>query len=179
VYAVVYHPGGGLLASASWDGDVRIWDPVGGSCRRVLSGHGGRLRAAAWHPAGDLLASAGDDTVIDLWNPHSGERLAQLEGHTGRVFAAAFNPDGTLLASGGDDGTVRLWDVREPGAPALRVTLVAQPDGWAALGADGRYKVKGSLTGDFWHVVGASRFEPGELEPHLSEVRRIPFEAPF
>ncbi|HET8662591.1 MAG TPA: TIR domain-containing protein [Micromonosporaceae bacterium] len=179
VYAVVYEPKGELLASAGWDGTVRIWDPAQGRCLRVLAGHGGRLWTAAWHPGGGLVTTAGDDSVIHLWDPRSGERLRRLEGHLGRVFAATFSPDGTLLATGGDNGTVRLWDVRDPGAAALRLTLLGQAEGWAALAADGRYKVRGALTGDFWHVVGLSRFEPGELEAHLNEVRRIPIEAAF
>lgn len=179
VYAVMFDPTGTMVASASWDGDVRLWDPSTGSCLRVLAGRTGRLWTAACSPRGGVIASAGDNPVIQLWDARSGQRLRTLDGHTGRVFAVSFSPDGRLLASGGDDGTVRLWSVADPGTAVPLVTLVGLPEGWAALAADGRYKVKGSLTGDFWHAVGSTRFEPGELEAHLTEVRRIPFEAPF
>jgi WD40 repeat protein len=179
VYSVSFHPDGSLLVSSSWDRTVRVWDPATGSCRHVLTGHTGRIWATAFHPGGNLIASAGDDTMIRLWDPHTGRSLGLLEGHPGRVLAVAFSPDGTQLASGGDDGTVRLWDVTDPDARALRITLVSQSEGWAAIGIDGRYKVHGSVGGAFWYAVGPCRFEPGELDPHLTEIRRIPLEAPF
>jgi hypothetical protein len=48
-----------------------------------------------------------------------------------------------------------------------------------AFGPDGRYKFDGDVTGQFWHVIGMRRFEPGELDPYLTEVRRLAQEAPF
>jgi WD40 repeat protein/uncharacterized protein YjbI with pentapeptide repeats len=179
VYSVAFDPTGTLLASASWDGRVRIWDVATRRERSVLRGRGGRLWTVAWHPGGDLVAAAGDDSVIQLWQPHTGAVRPTLAEHVGRVYALAFSSDGAMLASGGDDGTARLWDTRDPDAAAPRVTLVGHPDGWAAIGADGRYKVAGPLIGDFWHVVGTSRFEPGELEAHVGTITRIPLESPF
>jgi WD40 repeat protein/3',5'-cyclic AMP phosphodiesterase CpdA len=179
VYAVAFDPTGTRLASAGWDGEVRIWDPAAETCRRVLTGPGARLWTAAWHPGGDVVVGAGDGAVIHLWDPETGRLRHRLGGHGGRIFAVAFNRDGSMLASGGDDGTVRLWDLRDLDSPALRIILVGQPDGWAALADDGRYKAHGSFVGEFWHVIGASRFEPGELEAHLTEVSRVALDAPL
>ncbi|MFY1593216.1 hypothetical protein [Micromonospora sp. WMMD737] len=44
---------------------------------------------------------------------------------------------------------------------------------------DGRYKLDGDPGGQFWHVVGTCRFEVGELDPYLTQVRRLPVDAPF
>lgn len=55
----------------------------------------------------------------------------------------------------------------------------ADAAGWAAFAPDGRYKFDGDVTGQFWHVIGMRRFEPGELDPYLTEVRRLAQEAPF
>lgn len=54
----------------------------------------------------------------------------------------------------------------------------------AAAGAlgrspDGRYKLDGDPGGQFWHVIGTCRFEVGELDPYLTQVRRLPVDAPF
>lgn len=85
-----------------------------------------------------------------------------------------------MLASGGDDGTVRLWEI-SGGHPYLtqRLTLLGLPEGWAAFTPDGRYKSSGTTTGEFWHVVGMCRFEPGELDQYLPEMRKLPDNAPF
>jgi hypothetical protein len=75
---------------------------------------------------------------------------------------------------------VRLWDVGDIDAPFLRLTLIGTGQGWAALAPDGRYKVEGALTKDFWQAVGLCRFEPGELDDYLTaSIRRMPVEAPF
>jgi len=171
VYAVDFAKG--MLASASWDRTARIWDLDSGCIRHVLSRHAGRLWTAAFNPAGDLLATAGDDLVIHLWDPVNGAHLRTLPGHSRRVWSLAFNPAGSLLASGGDDGTARLWRLTG-GPPRLGVTLLGLPEGWAALADDGRYKLDGDVAGRFWHVIGMCRFESGELDEELPEVRHVP-----
>ncbi|MCK9921051.1 TIR domain-containing protein [Frankia sp. AgPm24] len=189
VYAVRFSGDGRLLASASNDGTARIWEVATGTCHHVLRAGPGRLWTAAFSPDGRFLATAGDDLVIRLWDPTTGSQIATLEGHTRRIWSIDITRDGHLLASCGDDGTTRLWDVRTitggsgPGeggevrGPTL--TLVGVPTGWAALAPDGRYKVAGDMAGQIWQVIGMSRFEIGELDGHLDDVRRLAPDEPF
>ncbi|MEU0870277.1 TIR domain-containing protein [Nocardia brasiliensis] len=178
VYAVAFQ--GDRLASVSWDTTARIWDVEAGVSLHELTRHSGRLWSAAVDPRTGLLATAGDDLVIRLWDMATGRHLHTMEGHKRRVWALAFHPSGKLLASGGDDGNAMLWTV--PGgdaAPAVRAELLGLPEGWAALAPDGRYKSEGNTAGQFWQVIGMSRFESGELDPYLPEVGRLPSDAPF
>ncbi|TYB40584.1 TIR domain-containing protein [Micromonospora sp. AP08] len=179
VYAVSFNTDGTLLASASNDGAAVVWDAVTGERRTVLTEHTGRLWSCAFSPNGNLLATAGDDLVIRLWDPGTGRLHGTLAAHTRRVWSVAFSPDSSLLASAGDDGTVRLWDVADPEHAQLRTTLIGLPDGWAAVSPDGRYKLDGDPGGQFWHVIGTCRFEVGELDPYLTQVRRLAVDAPF
>jgi WD40 repeat protein len=89
----------------------------------------------------------------------------------------AFSPDGAL-ASAGDDGTIRLWDISGDESP-LALTLLGLPEGWAALAPDGRYKQEGDMAGQFWLAVGMCRFDSGELDSYLPEVRRLPLDQEF
>ncbi|WP_069166423.1 TIR domain-containing protein [Nocardia altamirensis] len=183
VYTVVFC--GDRLASVSWDTTVRLWDVATGASLHELTRHAGRLWAAAVDPASGLLATAGDDLVIRLWDMATGRHLHTMEGHKRRVWSLAFHPSGRLLASGGDDGNTILWTV--PGgdhldaqaAPAIRAELLGLPEGWAAIAPDGRYKFEGNTAGQFWQVIGMSRFESGELDPYLEDVGQLPPEAPF
>ncbi|GLZ03711.1 hypothetical protein Acsp03_11780 [Actinomadura sp. NBRC 104412] len=182
VYRVRHHPSGRTLASAGHDGTARLWDARTGEPQRILTRHAGRLWTCAFSPDGALLATAGDDLVIHLWNAHTGHHLHTLTGHTRRVWAVEFSPDGTLLAGAGDDGAVILWNVPDPtgrDAPSPRVTLLGLSEGWAALSPEGRYKREGNTAGEFWYAIGMCRFEPGELDAYLPEVRQIPMEADF
>ncbi|MET3422840.1 WD40 repeat protein [Actinoplanes tereljensis] len=125
--AVVFSPDGRLLATASFDETVRVWDLAAGRTVRSLFTDVISSQVLAFSPDSRLLATAGeitDDGVgsVLLWDVASGDRLATLPGLERLNSGVAFSPDGTILAAGsynnggaGGSGIprwmVKLWDV--------------------------------------------------------------------
>jgi WD40 repeat protein len=99
-----------VVASASYDKTVRLWDAVTGAALRTLEGHSGSVSSVAFSPDGKVVTSASDDYTVRLWDAVTGAALRTLEGHSWRVNSVAISPDGKVVASASHEETVRLWD---------------------------------------------------------------------
>jgi WD40 repeat protein/class 3 adenylate cyclase len=108
VQALAYSPDGHRLATASFDGLARVWDPLNGQQLMALQ-HAGPVQAIEYSVDGRLLATGSDDGTARIWDAATGEQLLELR-HADRVYAVAFSPDGAHLASATRDGNVFIWD---------------------------------------------------------------------
>jgi WD40 repeat protein/serine/threonine protein kinase len=153
IVSVAFNPSGLVLATASRENTIQLWDM---NTLKATSTLADNALAIAYSPDGRYLASADWDKSVKLWDAASGQVLATLVGHTDQVLAVAFSPDGRVLASAGRDRTIRLWDVagdkilRTLTGNAADVNAVAwSPDGrtLASGGADNLVKLWDSETG--------------------------------
>ncbi|MGI5479164.1 helix-turn-helix domain-containing protein [Streptomyces lavendofoliae] len=169
VNAVAFAPVGGLLASASSDGTVRLWRVAD---RRTTATYtvGGRVRGVALAPDGRTLAATSTDGPVRLWDT-AGRRTGAvvLPARTAGARAVAFAPRGRTLAVAGADGTVQLWDVAGARTVASltghagRVNALAYaPDGRTLVSAGSDRTVR------VWDVAGGR--PPAVLRGHTDEV---------
>jgi WD40 repeat protein/tRNA A-37 threonylcarbamoyl transferase component Bud32 len=157
VYGLAFAPDSGLLATASWDCTVKLWDVVRGREIRTLSGHTDHVNRVAFSPDGKFLATASQDETVKIWDTATGTvlRTIAFRGFPA-LFGLAFHPDGKRLAVTAPKGNaVTVLDVAT--GQTVRVfhghrALVMN----VAFSADGRFLA--SCDGD---PAGG---DPGELK---------------
>jgi len=103
---------GELLASASIDKTVRLWDLNDFSQIKEFEHIDSQVYAVRFLPDGKTLVSAGRDGVIAHWNIDTGEVLRHIKAHDASIWALAVTPDGRFVISGSSDDTVRVWHIQ-------------------------------------------------------------------
>lgn len=110
IFGLAFNSSNQLLASASGDQSIRLWDVQTGRVHTILKGHTGPVRTLAFSPKGNFLASGASDKTTRIWDVQTGRETAAFSSIFGNIRAVAFSPDGEILASTGDGGSLRLLD---------------------------------------------------------------------
>lgn len=140
VAALAVSPEGGHLASASWDGTVRVTALVDGAAR-VLEGHQGPVNGVAF-AAGGMVVSSGYDAALRLWPAAGGPpRVVTLPAPLNGVIVA---PDGEIAVAAAD-GRLRLFG--PDGGQRAEIAVGETPLIALAISADGATIATGSLRG--------------------------------
>ena len=108
VSLIAFSPEGTLIAGASNDNQIRIWEIASGKLKTTVMTQMPSFELA--FSPGRLLAGAMADGSIRLWNPESGEEVATVGRHDA-CHTVAFLNEGKSLVSGGLGRSVKLWDV--------------------------------------------------------------------
>jgi WD40 repeat protein len=114
---------GNMIASASFDGTVFLWqtrDQYKRSWEKIatLEGHDNEVKSVAWSPEDNRLATCGRDKKIWLWEILSGgefECVSVLEGHTQDIKFVLWHPSGLSIISCSYDDTIKIWMEEETG----------------------------------------------------------------
>jgi len=188
VNAIAWSPDGTRVATVSQDRTARIWDgpaapgpprlppySILASC--TLSGHQDPATDVAFHPIRPQLFTTSADGTVRVWPLAGGPAEHVLAGHNGAVTGIAFSPGGEFFITSSADGTARIWSSDTWQTVATLIPL--GEGGYATLLPGGSYKLRGTPGDRLWWAMKLCRFAPGELDPYVPGIRRLPDDAPI
>jgi COMPASS component SWD3 len=140
---VCWNPLSPLLATASDDKTVRLWDAVTSDALVEFRGHDNFVFCVDQHHA--MVVSGSFDETVKLWDIRSGDCVSTLPAHSDPVTAVSFNRDGTTVCSASHDGLIRIWDVAT--GECLKTIYAAgnPPVSSVKYSPNGKYLLAGTL----------------------------------
>ncbi|KAK6511483.1 hypothetical protein TWF481_000398 [Arthrobotrys musiformis] len=107
--AIEFSPDGKILAFASDNLSITLYDSFTGAEVRTLRGHQDLIHGIKFSRDGKLIVSVSKDRTVKIWNSITGSLKLTLKGHKTSVKAAAFSPDGSSVFSIASDALLQ-WD---------------------------------------------------------------------
>ncbi|KAL4352118.1 hypothetical protein GQ457_06G035530 [Hibiscus cannabinus] len=120
IYAIRWSPTGPetnnpnqqlILASASFDSTVKLWDAELGKPLHSLNGHRDPVYSVAFSPNGEYLASGSLDKSMHIWSVKEGKIVKTYTGNGG-IFEVCWNKEGDKLAACFANNTLCVLDFR-------------------------------------------------------------------
>ncbi|XP_028392577.1 WD repeat-containing protein 88-like [Dendronephthya gigantea] len=105
-----------ILATASWDKNIQLWDVSSGTYRKtgpvtLKKGHEGSVSSCSFSTDDMMLVSSSFDQNLVVWDVPNSVQKFSLKGHNGWVNDASFSKDQRWVLSCSQDKTIRLWNI--------------------------------------------------------------------
>jgi F-box and WD-40 domain protein 1/11 len=97
-----------VVATASGDRHVRLWNLHTGAVIRTISSHSRGI--ACVQLVGDYIITGSSDQVVKIMDRATGSEVRSLSGHTGLV--RTIHSDHSKLVTGSYDQTIKVWDLK-------------------------------------------------------------------
>jgi WD40 repeat protein len=101
-----------MMASASLDTSVLLWNLETMEVKRKLHGHFKGVRSMCYDSENRLLCTAGFDCDMLLWNPFVSNPVMRLSGHTASLMGVRHIPNTNMVVSADMEANVKMWDIR-------------------------------------------------------------------
>ncbi len=159
VRSLAFSTDGKRLFSASFDGEIKVWDTQTRKELASIVSHRSALQAVVVSPSGTLLGSAGGfPGEVKLWDVRT-LKLRMTLSYPRPVYCLAFSHDSQLIAAAGEN-EVSIWSVRD-GERKHKLAVEMWPITGLAFSGDDRVL----------HVGGYPDMGPGQVAARSGVVR--------
>lgn len=100
-----------VLASASFDATIKLWNVEVGKCLYSLSKHTSPIYSVSFSPDGQYLASGSFDHYLYIWSVQTGEIVKTYKGGGG-IFEVCWSRKGDKIAASFDTNNLVVVDFR-------------------------------------------------------------------
>jgi transducin (beta)-like 1 len=107
-----------LLATASFDGSIRLWNIHDGSCFGYFNQHRDSVYSVAFSPSGDYLASGSLAGQLYIWEVVGSQYVKSYKGK-GDIFEVAWNKEETRVAACFSSNVVAVIDFDRSKLPPI------------------------------------------------------------
>ena len=111
---ISFSPDGKTIASASWDGTIKLWS-LDGKEIKAFQGDKYLFNTVSFSPDGKMLASGNRNGSMTLWNLNSNSQWTRSVNRSVKndgqiaIWSVSFSFDGKMIASASRDGTTKVW----------------------------------------------------------------------
>ncbi|KAG6473109.1 hypothetical protein ZIOFF_067016 [Zingiber officinale] len=100
-----------IIASASFDSTIKLWDAEYGRLLCSMNGHKGPVYSVAFSPNGEYLASGSLDQSLHIWSVKEGRIMKTYRGRGG-IFEVCWNREGEKIAACFANSIICVMDFR-------------------------------------------------------------------
>jgi len=171
VKSLTFSPDGKMLASASDDGTIKLWEVISGKLRATAQNEIRQDYFVAFSPDGKLLATTARFETFNLWDVTTGQKKAKF--YPDLVTSVAFSNDGALMAVGGRHNPLTLWDMKT-GLEKAALKGHDEPVQSVVFNNDGSVLASGSWSGrtkSVQAVTIANRRLVADSIPHYGTIK--------